>query len=307
MISTQVMSELIFFSPIMVLLVLDLYLHKKHPEQSLKQAMIWTVLWISLAMLFNGYVFWSMGQKHALDFLTGYIVEMSLSVDNLFVIMMIFSFFAVPKRSQHRVLFWGIFGAFVMRGFFIWAGVSLIQTLHAAIYVFGAFLIITGIKTATEHKETVDLSQNKVVTLVKKMIPITNDYHGSAFLIRVGGKLMGTPLLLALIVVEASDLIFAVDSIPAILGITTNSFIVITSNLFAILGLRSMYFVLNHFLAYFHLLRYGLGVILCFVGTKMVISDWVHVPVFITLLVIFGTLTVTALLSIVIPKKELNT
>ncbi len=301
--SFSIQEGLTFFAPMVALLGLDLYFHRKNPQQSLKSALIWSGIWILLAFIFNGYVYFEHGMQSALDFLAGYVVELSLSVDNLFVIMMIFAYFHVPKPYQHRVLFWGIFGAFVMRGIFIFAGVSLIQRFEWTIAIFGAFLVFTGIKTAFQNKEEGDPSKNPVVKVFKAFFPVTNTYHGKAFFVKENAKWIATPLFIALLVVEATDVIFAVDSIPAILGITTDPFIVVTSNFFAILGLRSLYFVLEHFLKYFHYLRYGLGVILGFVGFKMILAHWIHIPVFLSLLVILFTLLATVVLSLVFPAK----
>jgi tellurite resistance protein TerC len=300
----SIQQSLAFFAPMVFLLGADLYFHKKNPTQTFKQALLWSVLWVAIALVFNGYVYWDRGLQSALTFLTGYVVEMSLSVDNLFVIMLIFTFFKVPKLYQHRVLFWGIFGAFVMRAFFIFAGVSLIQRFEWTVAIFGVFLVITGIKTAIQDKEQGDPSHNPVVRLFKKVFPVTNEYHGKQFFIKEKAQWLATPLFVALLVVEVTDLVFAVDSIPAILGITTDPFIVVTSNFFAILGLRSLYFVLEHFLKYFHYLRYGLGFILAFVGLKMVAAHWVHIPVFLSLLVIFLTLIVTIALSLAFPPRK---
>lgn len=303
-VSQLVLSELLFFGPLVALLILDLYSHRKHPTQTFKQAMLWMVLWISLAFFFNVYLYFEYGSGTALAFLTGYVVEQSLSVDNLFVIMLIFSSFAVPKNAQHRVLFWGIFGAFVMRGVMIFAGVTLIERFDWLMLVFGAFLIFTGIKTGLKKDGEEDPTHNPIIGLIKKVIPISDEYHKDHFFTRNAGKLMATPLFLALCVIEVTDLVFAVDSIPAILAISTDPFVVVTSNFFAILGLRSMYFVLNHFLKYFHYLKYGLAVILTFIGVKMVLIHYIHIPILLSLMVIFFTLTITVLLSLAFPPKK---
>jgi tellurite resistance protein TerC len=300
----ELTRDMAFLAPVLALFSLDLYLHRKNPEQTLKHAVMWTVLWVSLALAFNVYVYFSMGPTSALNFLTGYIVEQALSVDNLFVIMLIFTFFKIEKAAQHRVLFWGILGAFVMRGIFILLGASLMSTFHSTTYIFGAFLVFTGLKTLFQKKEQEDISKNKWVQKLKQLLPYTEEFHGTQFLVKKAGKWLATPLFLALVIVEFSDLVFAVDSIPAVLAITTDPFIVATSNFFAIIGLRSMYFVLNHFLKYFHYLHYGLGVILTFIGLKMVLVTYIKIPVFISLLVIFFTLFVTVLLSLAFPKKE---
>jgi tellurite resistance protein TerC len=220
--------------------------------------------------------------------------------------MMIFSYFHVPKVAQHRVLFWGILGAFIFRGLFIFAGISLIQKFHITIVIFGAFLVFTGIKTAFQKKESPNLEKNFIVRFMRKLLPVSDEYHGDKFSFKKNGKRWLTPLFVALVVVELTDVVFAVDSIPAILAITTDPFIVITSNFFAILGLRSLYFVLQHFLKYFHYLKYGLGVILSFVGVKMMVSLWIKIPVLLSLSVILLTLVGTVILSLVFPPKSVN-
>ncbi len=302
--TAELARDLAFLAPVVALFSLDLYMHRKNPELPLRKAVMWTILWVSLALAFNVYVYLSMGPTAGLNFLTGYIVEQALSVDNLFVILLIFTFFKVPKAAQHRVLFWGILGAFVMRGAFILVGASLMTRFHATTYIFGAFLVFTGLKTLFQKKEQEDISQSKWVQQLKRILPYTEDFHGTKFMVKQAGKWLVTPLFLTLLIVELSDLVFAVDSIPAVLAITTDPFIVATSNFFAIIGLRSMYFVLSHFLKYFHYLHYGLGVILTFIGLKMVLVSVVVIPVFISLLVIFFTLFVTILLSLAFPNQK---
>jgi len=302
--TAAILKQLIFFAPMVALLVLDIYLHRKNPHQSFKNAVAWTLAWMGLAFVFNIYIYFSMGLTPAINFLAGYVVEKSLSVDNLFVILMIFTYFNVPKIAQHRVLFWGIAGAFVFRGIFIFAGIALIDRFHWMIFLFGIFLMFTGLRTAFQKKEATDLSKNPAVKFLKKIVPITNDYNKDEFTLVQNGKKYFTPLLLALVVIELTDIVFAVDSIPAILAITTDPYIVVTSNFFAILGLRSLYFVLNHFLKYFHYLKYGLGFILVFVGFKMIIVDWYKFPVFVSLLIILFTLFVTIVMSMAFPPKK---
>jgi tellurite resistance protein TerC len=268
------------------LLLVDLYFHRKHPEQTFRQAVLWTMAWISLAFLFNLYVYWDRGAHSALEFLTGYVIEQSLSVDNLFVIMVVLSAFSIAKKDQHRVLFWGVLGAFLMRGAVIFGGISLINSLSWVTFVFGGFLILTGLKTGFQsEKKSDEITQNRWVKWIQTTFKLS-------------------PFMMAIIIVEFTDLVFAIDSIPAILSITKDPFIVVTSNLFAIMGLRSMYFVVHHFLKYFHYLRYGLAAILTFVGSKMVLEHWFHIPVLASLMVVLFILTVTILASLVRPNRN---
>jgi tellurite resistance protein TerC len=284
---------------VLIMLALDLgVFHRKSHEISLKEALTWTAVWISLALVFNGFIFYRFGEELAVQFLTGYLIEKSLSVDNIFVIILIFSYFQVPLTYQHKVLFYGILGALVMRAIFIFAGIELIHRFHWLIYIFGGFLIITGIRMLFSQETKIDPDKNPFVKFIKMVIPITSDYHRSKFLVKVDGRTWATPLLLALIVVEGTDLIFAVDSIPAILAISDDPFIVYTSNVFAILGLRSLYFALAGIEKYFKYLKYGLAVILVFVGTKMAIADFFKIPVEISLGVIAFILGVSMVASV---------
>ncbi len=269
---------------VLLMLALDLgVFHRKSHEVKFKEALSWSLVWIILALVFNAGIWYYFGEIKAVQFLTGYIIEKSLSVDNIFVFILIFSAFAVPAQYQHKVLFWGILGALVMRAIFIFAGVALISKFHWIIYVFGIFLIYTGYKIAKEKGTKVNIDNNPLLGFVRKVIPFTNDYRGDKFFIKEAGKKMATPLFLVLVLIEFTDLIFAVDSIPAILAITTDPFIVYTSNVFAIMGLRSLYFALAGSLKYFSLLHYGLAVILIFVGVKMIISDFYKFDPFVSL------------------------
>jgi tellurite resistance protein TerC len=269
-----------------------------------KEAAIWTAVWISLAMIFMGIIYFDMGKVKALEFLTGYVIEYSLSVDNIFVFIMIFSYFAVDDRYQHKVLFWGILGALIMRGIFIFAGVALINKFHWIIYIFGGFLIITGIRMLFQRDTAVDPEKNPLVRFFKKILPITDTNDGARFFIRKDNKLFATPLFLVLVIIETSDLIFAVDSIPAILAITQDSFIVYTSNIFAILGLRSLYFAISGIMEYFRFLKIGLAFVLAFVGLKMVVSGFdFKIPIIYSLLTIISILAVSVLASLIIKKK----
>lgn len=291
---------LVFF-----LLFLDLKVfHRKAHAVKVREAVGWSAFWIFLALCFNAGVYYFLGRQAALEFLTGYVLEKSLSVDNLFVFLLIFSAFKVPATYQHTTLFWGIVGALVMRAIFIFSGVALIHKFHWIIYLFGAFLIFTGAKLFFEKEKEFVPSQNIAVRLFRKLMPVTHDYHGVKFFIREHGKLAATPLFIVLLVIETTDVIFAVDSIPAILSITTDSFIVYTSNIFAILGLRALYFALAGMMQIFHYLHYGLGMILVFVGVKMVSADFFEIPIGVSLGVIAAILAVSMIVSAIFPKRE---
>jgi tellurite resistance protein TerC len=294
------------------MLALDLgVFHRKSHTVSVKEATIWTAVWVSLALVFNTgiYFYWNTlipgstysNSEAALAFFTGYLIEKSLSVDNVFVIALIFGYFAVPAAYQHRVLFWGILGALVMRATMILAGAALLKEYHWIIYIFGAFLIFTGIKMATHKDEELHPENNPVIKLVRKLIPVTKDYEGDHFFVRHAGKIMATPLFLVLIMVETTDLVFAVDSIPAIFAVTQDPFIVYTSNVFAILGLRSLYFVLAGVIDKFYYLKMGLAVILTFVGVKMTLVDIYKIPTPASLGVIATVLAVAVIASLSVP------
>jgi tellurite resistance protein TerC len=257
------------------MLSLDLgVFHRKAHSVSVREALIWTAVWIALAMVFNLFVYHYFEKEKALEFFTAYLVEKSLSIDNIFVIIMIFAYFKVPEAYQHKVLFWGIFGALVMRVIFIFAGVELIHKFHWLIYIFGGFLVITGIRMVSGEDKPMEPEKNPLVRMVKKLIPVTTSFEGDNFFVRKDDKLWATPLFIVVVLIEATDLIFAVDSIPAIIAISDDAFIVYTSNVFAILGLRSLYFALAGIEKYFQYLKYGLAVILVFVGIKMCILDF---------------------------------
>ena len=292
-------SLLILF---MLSLDLGLFNRKAHTIRY-REAAIWSGIWVTLAMVFAAIVFWYQGKDLGLKFLTGYVIELSLSVDNLFVFLLIFSFFKVPAKVQHRVLFWGVMGALFMRLTMIFVGAALINRFHWILYVFGVFLVYTGIKMFRQEDTDIQPEQNPVVHLVTRYVPITHHYEGSNFFTRVNGKLTGTLLLLVLIVVEVTDLVFAVDSIPAIFAITTNTFIVYTSNVFAILGLRSMYFLLAGVVEKFQYLRMGLAIVLTFIGVKMLIEG-IHIviPVWVSLVFVAVVLLSSVAASILWPK-----
>jgi tellurite resistance protein TerC len=286
-----------FTALVVVLLVLDLTVfHRKAHAVRVREALGWTVFWIALAMAFNGYIYAHYGSERALEFLTAYLLEKALSVDNLFVFLILFASFKVPAHLQHRVLFWGILGAMVMRAIFILAGATLLQHFHAVIYVFGAFLVFTGIKLLL-HKKDDNPEPNRILRWFQRAIPTTTDYRGSHFRVWENGKRMFTPLFVVLLAVEASDIVFAVDSVPAVFGVTEDPFIVYTSNIFAILGLRALYFVLSGALDRFHYLPLGLALVLTFIGTKMLVSGVYHVPVGVSLGVVVGVLAAAVLAS----------
>jgi tellurite resistance protein TerC len=290
---------------VLIMLALDLgVFNRKSHVISVKESISWTLVWIALALIFNLGIGHFMGNDKALEFLTGYVIEKSLSVDNIFVIALLFSYFSVPPRYQHKVLFWGILGALVMRATMIAVGAKLIAEFAWIIYVFGAFLILTGIKMIAKQETDIHPEQTFVVRLFRRFIPVTRDYHDGHFFVRHQGALMATPLFIALLVVEFTDLIFAVDSIPAIFAVTRDPFIVYTSNVFAILGLRSLYFALAGVLDKFHYLKFGLGLVLTFVGVKMLLghTPW-RIDTHISLAVIVLILTGSVIASLVWPKK----
>ena len=296
-----------FIAFIIAMLALDLgVFHKNTHEVKIKEALIWSAVWISLALIFNYGVYIFMGKVKALEFLTGYLIEKSLSIDNLFVFIMLFSFFNVNTKYQHKVLFWGILGALILRAIFIFAGVALISKFHWIIYIFGVFLVFTGIKMLFHKDEQIEPEKNPLVRLFKKFFPVTDNMHGGKFFVKINAKTFATPLFIVLLMVEFTDLIFAVDSIPAILAISNDTFIIFTSNVFAILGLRALYFALAGITKYFHFLKYGLSAILVFVGVKMVIVEIYKIPIVASLLTILGILLFSILLSIIFPQKEEN-
>jgi tellurite resistance protein TerC len=289
---------------VIIMLALDLgVFHKKVHKIPVKEAVIWTLVWITLALIFNVLIYFDMGKTKALEFLTGYVIEYSLSVDNIFVFILIFSFFKVNNKYQHKVLFWGIIGALIMRAIFIFAGVVLITRFHWIIYIFGGFLIITGIRMLFHGDKEVDPDKNPVVRFFRKFLPVTDTMHEDKFFIKQNSKTYATPLFLVLLIIESSDLIFAVDSIPAVLAISQDSFIVYTSNIFAILGLRSLYFSISGIMEYFRFLKIGLAFVLTFVGVKMCTSDFFDIPVLYSLLIIISILLISVLASVVIKKK----
>jgi tellurite resistance protein TerC len=291
---------------VLIMLALDLgVFHRKTHVVTLKESITWTAVWVVMALLFNLGIAHFMGNDKGLEFFTGYVIEKSLSVDNVFIFALLFSYFAVPALYQHKVLFWGVFGALVMRAVMIALGAKLIAEFAWIIYVFGAFLVLTGVKMIVKREEEIHPERNPVVRFFKRFIPSTSDFRGDKFFVRENGVLMATPLFVVLILVEVSDLIFAVDSIPAIFAVTKDPFIVYTSNVFAILGLRSLYFALAGVLDKFHYLKVGLGVVLSFVGVKMLLahSPW-KIDTHVSLGVIIVVLAASVVASLVWPKKS---
>ena len=304
-----------FLGFVVTMLVLDLSVfHRKAHEVGLREAFAWSVGWVGLAMIFclgihqgwfGPYQPEERG-KAALEFLAGYLVEKSLSIDNVFVFAAIFTYFAVPAAYQHRVLFLGIVGAIIFRAIFIFGGLWLIENFKWTMYIFGAFLILTGVKMAIRKNEEIHPEKNPVIRLARALVPVTPDYHGTHFFARINGKLFATPMLLVLLFVETTDILFAVDSIPAVLAITKDSFIVFTSNIFAILGLRAIYFAVAGFMQMFRFLTYGLSVLLVFIGGKMIASMILgsHMPIGVSLGIIGGILATSVVMSLAIPVKE---
>ncbi|HEX4663468.1 MAG TPA: TerC family protein [Terriglobales bacterium] len=289
---------------VLAMLAVDLALHRRSPVMSVKQAMGWTVFWVLLAACFAGFVFLWHGRAAMLQFVTGYVVEESLSVDNLFVFLILFRYFRVPRESQHKVLLWGVLGALVMRLIFILVGVSLLRRFEFVIYIFGAVLIYSGIGLLRSNEPDVDPEKNLVLRMFRRFFPITTEFEGRNFLVKREDRWMATPLFLALIAVETTDLIFAVDSIPAILAITRDAFIVYTSNVFAILGLRSLYFALEHFFSMFRFLHYGLAMVLTLIGLKMLLSHYYEPSLGITLGAVIAILAVSVGASLIWPESE---
>ena len=290
---------------VLAMLALDLgVFHRKAHAVSLKEASIWSVVWITLAMVFNVGLYLFAGPEPALQFFTGYLIEKSLSVDNIFIFVLLFTFFKVPAAYQHRVLYWGILGALIMRGTLIAVGVALIESFHWIIYLFGAFLIFTGIRMGFHKEIEVHPENDLLLKFIRRFVPVTENYEHDRFFVRRAGQVMVTPLLLVLLVIDTTDLIFAVDSIPAVFAVTRDPFLVYTSNIFAILGLRSLYFVFAGIMEKFYYLKLGLSVILTFVGVKMVLADVFSLPTALSLVVIAVVLTIAIVASIVRTRHQ---
>ena len=294
----------VFFALIAGMLALDLgVFHRKERPISLRESLFWSVFWTIVGLLFNLWIYWRFGRQTGVEFLAAYVIERSLSFDNIFVFVVIFNYFAVPARFQHRVLFWGILGALISRGIFIALGTALLSRFAWLIYVFGAFLVYTGFEILRGDETEVHPESNPIVRLFQRRVPLTARFHGKRFFVREEGRWMATPLMLVLVVVEATDVLFAVDSIPAVFGITLDRFIVFTSNIFAILGLRALYFLLAGLMHKFRYLGFGLGLVLMFVGLKMLIHHYLEIPTGISLGVVLGILAVAIVVSLLRPAS----
>jgi len=303
--TTEFSFWIIFLLFIALMLALDLgVFHRKAHAISFKESLLWTMVWVGLAMTFNVIIYFWKGPEKAIEFLTGYLIEQSLSVDNLFVFLLIFGYFHVPAQYQHRILFWGIIGALVLRAVFIFAGVALMEKFHWMIYLMGGILILSGYKMFFQKDKKIDPEKNPVLRLFKRFFPVTHQEEGTHFFIRQNRKWYATQLFLVLIIVETTDVIFAVDSVPAILAITTDSFIVFTSNAFAILGLRSLYFALSGIISVFRYLHFGLASILIFIGLKMILADVYKLSVGNALIIVMVILLVSIVASLVKPKTN---
>ncbi|OGS19893.1 MAG: tellurium resistance protein TerC [Elusimicrobia bacterium RIFOXYA2_FULL_39_19] len=289
---------------ILFLLMLDLgVFHKKNHAVSIKESLVWSIIWIIAAFIFNAGIYFHSGPEKALEFLTCYIIERALSVDNIFVFIVIFSYFQVKAQFQYKILFWGILGALVMRALFIVTGITLVEKFHWLLYVFGAMLVYIGIKLAFEKEKEIHPEKNVILNLFKKFFPVTTDSESGNFTTRINGKLYATPLFLVLIVIETTDVIFALDSIPAALAITSNSFIIYSANVFAILGLRALYFALAGSMQIFHYLNYGLSVVLVFIGFKMLLESYIKIPIGLALGIVTFLIIASMLASVIKPKK----
>jgi tellurite resistance protein TerC len=295
----------LFIVVVLVMLALDLGVFQKRPHfPSMKEAAIWTAVWFLLAMLFCLFIWLNQGSGKAFEYLTGYLVEEALSVDNVFVFIVILTYFAVPKEVHHAVLFWGVLSAIVFRAVFILLGSALVTQFHWILYLLGAFLIVTAVKLAIQRDTQVDPERNPLIRLARRFFPVTREYAGKKFFVRTGGKRSMTPLFLVLLTIETTDIAFATDSIPAIFAITRDAFIIFTSNIFAVLGLRSLYFLVAGFMGQFRFLKYGLSAVLAFIGAKMLLERWVQVPIHVSLLIIFFLLSVAIVASLLRPEKK---
>jgi TerC family integral membrane protein len=295
----------LFFIVVLVMLALDLGVFQKRPHfPSVKEAAAWTAVWFLLAMLFCLFIWLNHGSGKALEYLTGYVVEEALSVDNVFVFIVILTYFAVPKEIHHAVLFWGVLSAIVFRAVFILVGSALVSQFHWILYLLGAFLIVTAVKLAIQRDAEVDPERNPFIRLARKFFPVTQRYEGKKFFVRTGSKWSMTPLFLVLLTIETTDIAFATDSIPAIFAITRDAFIIFTSNIFAVLGLRSLYFLVAGFMGQFRFLKYGLSAVLAFIGVKMLAERWVEIPIHISLLVIFLVLLAAIVASVLHPERK---
>jgi tellurite resistance protein TerC len=298
-------SWIIFAVIVGGLLFFDLFIfHREARAVRMREAGAWVAVWVALGLAFGGWIFLTRGSTSGAEYLAGYLIEYSLSMDNVFVFAVLFTYFAVPAQYQHRLLFWGVFGAIVFRAIFIVAGTALLQSFHFVIYVFGALLLFTAWRMVTTGTENVDPSANPILRLMRRVIRITDDFEGQKFFTRRNGALWATPLFAALVVIETSDIMFAIDSVPAILAITTDTFIVFTSNAFAIMGLRSLYFLLAGLIERFEYLKYGLAALLAFAGMKMILSDVVHLDVWVSLGIIVTILVVSVAISFIATRDR---
>lgn len=295
---------ILFNALILLLLALDLFwFNRKAHVVSIREALLWSAFWISLSVLFNIFIYYWLGAELALEFTAGYLIEKSLSVDNLFVFLMLFSYFKVPAIHQHKVLFWGILGAIVFRAIFIFAGIELLHRFQWTVYILGGFLVFAGLKMIFQKEKELQPEKNILLRLIRLMVPVTPDYHEGKFWVTTKGILHATPLFVVLLIVETTDIVFAVDSVPAVLAVSTNPFIVYSSNIFAILGLRSLYFALSGIMNLFHYLKFGLALILAFVGTKIILTAWWHIDIAWALGIVGFILLFSILLSLLFPKK----
>jgi tellurite resistance protein TerC len=302
---TDLVSWVIFATSIGGLLALDLFVFHRHARAvSMREATAWVAIWVTLGLAFGAYTFIVRGPQAGGEYLAGYLIEYSLSMDNVFVFAMLFAYFAVPPAYQHRLLFWGVLGAIVFRAIFILGGTFLLERFHPVIYVFGAILLYTAYRMARAGTSEMDPAHNPVLRLARRVIPMTEHYEGQAYFVRRAGRIMATPLFAALIVIETSDIMFAIDSVPAIFSITTDSFIVFTSNAFAIMGLRSLYFLLAGLIDRFEYLKYGLAALLAFAGLKMILSDVIHLDVWVSLGIIVGILAVSIVVSLLMTRSR---
>lgn len=308
----------VFFTAVLLMVAIDMFSLRKNGSHKvgIKEALAWSGLWVAVSCLFAGWLYIELAgnpvygavvaKEKVLEFFTGYILEKSLAVDNIFVFLMIFGYFKVAPKYQHRVLLYGVFGALVLRAVMIFIGAALVRQFEWILYLFGAFLLYTGIRMMKSEEDEEDLSGNRLLGVVKKIIPVGSKFHGDKFFIIENGKKIATPLFLVLIMIELSDVIFAVDSIPAVFAVTTDPFIVLTSNIFAVLGLRAMYFLLADVAERFVFLKYGLAFVLSFIGLKMLMMHWVHIPISISLSVVFGALGASILTSLIYTKKQVD-
>jgi tellurite resistance protein TerC len=297
--SHELVLWILFNVFILLMLALDLFvIQRKTHVIKIKEAIIWSVIWVILALLFNVFIYYEFGEQKALEYFTGYLLERSLSIDNIFVFILLFSYFKVPEKYHHKILFWGVIGALILRAILIALGAALVSEFEWVIYIFGGFLLITGFKMAFQADEDIHPERNIIIRTFKKMFPVTHEYHGGDFFVRLNGKLLATPMFIVLISIEFTDLIFAFDSIPAIFAVTRDPFIIYTSNIFAILGLRTMYFALAGIMNKFYYLRIGLAMILVFIGIKMLIVDLYKIDVLFSLVVIALILLASIIFSL---------